>query len=79
MSVQGDDNSGDDNRIVELQTQLAFQEHTVEQLNAALVSQQQQIDLLRLELRLVKEKLGAVEDRVEQGGSSPRDEKPPHY
>ena len=70
---------GDDSIVVELQSQLAFQEHTIEQLNAVLVSQQQQMDLLRLELRLVKEKLSTLEDRVEHGGSSPKDEKPPHY
>ena len=65
--------------IVELQSQLAFQEHTIEQLNAALVSQQQQIDKLQLELRRLQETMGALEDRVEQGGGSAQSEKPPHY
>lgn len=65
--------------LVELQSQLAFQEHTIEQLNSVLVKQQKQMDGLLLEIRHLKEKLGSLEDRVEQGGGSARDEKPPHY
>ena len=64
--------------LVALESQVAFQEHTIEQLNEVLISQQQQMDLLRLELRLLKEKLGALEDRIDHGGSA-IDEKPPHY
>ena len=63
--------------LIELQTQLAFQEQTIGALNDVLTSQQKQIDLLRLELRLLKEKLGTLEDRVDSG--PPQDEKPPHY
>lgn len=66
--------SGD---LIELQTQLAFQEQTISELNEALVSQQKQIDLLRLEIKLLKEKLGVLEDRIETG--PPQNEKPPHY
>ena len=36
--------------LVELQTQLAFQDHTIATLNEALASQQKQLDVLRLEL-----------------------------
>jgi SlyX protein len=68
----------DNDSLIELQTQLAFQEHSMGELNAALVAQQQQIDLLKLELRHLKDKLGALEDRVEYSGSS-QEEKPPHY
>ncbi len=63
--------------LIELQTQLAFQEHSIAELNAALTSQQRQIDLLRLEIKLLKENLGALEERVETG--PPQDERPPHY
>lgn len=71
-------NENNEAALVELQSQLAFQEHTIEQLNAVLVSQQQQMDLLKMEIRLLKDKLSTLEDRVEVGGSA-RDEKPPHY
>lgn len=63
--------------LIELQTQLAFQEHTIAELNSALTSQQQQLDLLRKEINLLKEQLGTLEDRVEAG--PPADELPPHY
>ncbi|MDY6984248.1 MAG: SlyX family protein [Pseudomonadota bacterium] len=63
--------------LIELQTQLAFQEHTIAELNDVLTSQQQQIDLLRLEIKLLKDKLGVLEDRIEVG--PPQNEKPPHY
>ena len=63
--------------LIELQTQLAFQEQTIAELNDALIGQQQQIDLLRLEIKLLKEKLGVLEDRIDS--APPQDEKPPHY
>ncbi len=63
--------------LIELQTQLAFQEQTTAELNQALISQQKQIDLLRLEIKLLKDKLGMLEDRIETG--PPQIEKPPHY
>jgi len=67
-----------DDALVALESQVAFQEHTLEQLNEVLISHQQQLDVLRLELRLLREKYGELEDRVEHGGSA-TDEKPPHY
>ena len=69
-------NTSDD--LIELQTQLAFQEHTIAELNTVLINQQQQMDLLKLEIKLLKEKLSTLEDRVEHG-STPQHEKPPHY
>ena len=63
--------------LIEVQTQLAFQEQTIAELNDVLTSQQQQIDLLRLEIKLLKEQLGLLEGRIEVGPL--QDEKPPHY
>jgi SlyX protein len=63
--------------LIELQTQLAFQEHTIGELNEILTNQQQQIDMLRLEIKLLKEKFGTLEEKVEMG--PPQDERPPHY
>ena len=37
--------------IAELETKLAFQEHTIEALNEALSSQQMQIDKMQYQLR----------------------------
>lgn len=63
--------------LIAVQTQLAFQDQTLAELNEVLTSQQRQLDLLRLEILLLKEKLGMLEDRIETG--PPQDEKPPHY
>jgi SlyX protein len=63
--------------LIELQMQLAFQEQTIAELNTALTDQQQQLNLLRLELKFLKEKFGALEEKVEVG--APQDERPPHY
>ena len=65
--------------LEDLQTHIAFQELTISELNSALISQQQQLDVLKLEIRLLKEKLGELEDRVESGPRDPAQEKPPHY
>ncbi len=70
--------NGTGEALVALESQVAFQEHTIEQLNEALISQQQQLDVLRVELRLLSEKFGELDDRVEHSGSA-KDEKPPHY
>jgi SlyX protein len=64
------------NELIELQTQLSFQEQTIAELNAALTNQQQQLDMLRLEIKLLHEKIDESPDGVE---SSPENEKPPHY
>lgn len=62
--------------LIELQTQLAFQDETITELNDVLTNQQQQIDVLKLEITLLKEKIEGLEDASE---NSPRNEKPPHY
>lgn len=64
------------NELIELQTQLAFQEQTINELNAVLTNQQQQIDILRLEFRQLQRILDEGDDDV---NTSVGDEKPPHY
>ena len=62
-----------------LQTVLAFQEHSLAELNEALVGQQKQIDLLQLQLRLLQERLADIESGHDQKSHNTREEKPPHY
>jgi SlyX protein len=63
-------------RLVELEIKAAYSEDLHEQLSAQIYRQQQQIDLLLQELRLLRE-------RWPEGASaaprSLRDERPPHY
>lgn len=64
-------------RVVELETRLAFQEHTLQALNDVVTLQQQQIEALVREIQ-------ALKDRLRAAAPSPvgplEDEKPPpHY
>ncbi|RLA46218.1 MAG: SlyX protein [Gammaproteobacteria bacterium] len=67
-------------QVMEVQSQLAFQEDTVHALDAALALQQQEILLLRRQLELIKlrqDEQAAGHQPDQRGG--PVDEKPPHY
>lgn len=65
--------------LEDLQTHIAFQEHSIAELNDALISQQKQLDLFRIELRMLREKIGDVEQNFGSKPFSAADEKPPHY
>lgn len=66
--------------LMELQSQLAFQEHTVQALNQAMADQQQEILVLRRQLELLKQRQDeqAVHPHADNS-ASPADAKPPHY
>ena len=65
--------------LVDVQTQLAFQEDTISALNEAITRQQQEIILLRRQLELLKER--QEQQGANADGTPPPtiDEKPPHY
>ena len=66
--------------VEDLQSQLAFHEDTVQILNDALASQQQEILLLRRQLELLKELQDQQGRALDQLPDLPAaDEKPPHY
>ena len=66
-----------DTRLVELETRLAFQEHTLHELNEAVTRQQQQIEALVREIETFKDRLRAA---APSPVGPPEDEKPPpHY
>ncbi|MED5311614.1 MAG: SlyX family protein [Pseudomonadota bacterium] len=66
-------------RLEDIETQLAFQEDALEQFNAVAVSQQGQIDELRAQLRVLQEQFKALPDGSLQSAVDPALEKPPHY
>jgi SlyX protein len=67
--------SSQDARLETLETKVAFQEDTIQQLNDALVDQQARIDQLELLLRVLAEQL-----RSSQEPEAPIVEPPPpHY
>lgn len=63
--------------IEELQTKVAFQEHTIEALNEALSSQQHQLDELSYKLRHVVDRVKSIEptNMAKESDETP----PPHY
>ncbi len=70
-----------DQRIVTIETKLAYQEDTIAQLNDVICRQQNQIDALEI---LTQQLLGRVRDLSDistQSGTafSEADERPPHY
>lgn len=63
--------------LTELQTKVAFQEITIEELNQALIHQQFALDKLQNQVRQLAEKLqGSVGSQV---ASRAEETPPPHY
>ncbi len=65
-------NEKDDKRLNELETKYAFQEDTIERLSEELRKQQQEIIILKEELKFLK-------DNSENNLIDNKNEKPPHY
>jgi SlyX protein len=64
-------------RIAELETQLAFQEDTLQSLNAIVTRQQSQIDRLTHEVQLLVTQLQQLNDSITRPDSE--EAPPPHY
>lgn len=70
--------SFDDDRLIDVETRLAYQEDTLQQLNDVICKQQDQIDALTLRCQWLVDKLRNVSDQLDEG-KNPTEEKPPHY
>jgi SlyX protein len=66
-----------ESRITELEIKISYTEDLVEELNRIVYRQQQQIDLLAVEIRALREQARNA-PQVDQAFSL-RDEIPPHY
>ena len=62
-------------RIDTLETRLAYQDETIEQLNQTITAQWKQIDALTRQIAQVSERL----QETEANASGPANEPPPHY
>ena len=65
-------------KIINLEERLAFQDDTVQKLDDALSLQQRQIMVLEEQLKHLLDQFRKLEASVPDGGSA-EDEKPPHY
>lgn len=66
-----------EDRLAELEMQMAFQENTIQELNQVVIRQQDEIDLLKRELQLLKDRIKEIKISavVPQSEEAP----PPHY
>ncbi len=71
--------SADQDRIVELETKLAYQEHTIEQLDQSLQQQQQQVSVLQRQLQLLQQQIKNITDNESVTGTAMPEPPPPHY
>lgn len=64
-------------RIAELESQMAFQEHTVQELNDVIIELRNEIDGLRTEIDRMKDKIADIDTptMIPQSEEPP----PPHY
>ncbi|WP_373767399.1 SlyX family protein [Glaesserella sp.] len=63
--------------LTELETKVAFQEQTIEDLNQALIDQQFLLDKLQQQVRQLAEKLKGVQ--ISNIASRAEETPPPHY
>ena len=66
-----------EDRIIELETKISYQEDLLQDLNKLVASQQQQIDQLTTIYKTLSDQLKEVMQRLPN--KSDTDEKPPHY
>ena len=66
-----------ENRIIELESKLIFQDETISELNNIITDQQQQLDRLREEIRLLSLRIASVAEA--SNTSEEKEPPPPHY
>jgi SlyX protein len=69
----------DAGRIQALEEKLSYAEDLIETLNATVFRQQQQIDLLQRQFRLLHQQFQEVKPAADAEPRDLRDEIPPHY
>lgn len=67
-----------DNRLTELEIRLAFQDDLLESLSQTVARQQQEIELLQAQMRLLYQQLNKGGEQ-DGGTTGPQHEIPPHY
>ncbi|MDR2212645.1 MAG: SlyX family protein [Pseudomonadales bacterium] len=67
--------------LIDLQTTVAFQERNLNELADILTAQQKQLDVLRAEVQLLRERVAYLEAAPRQQAEpfSAAEERPPHY
>lgn len=63
-------------RLTEVETQLAFHDHLLQQLNDVVAQQQKQIDAVQHELAIIREQMAGLRESLVAVTKEPL---PPHY
>jgi len=66
-----------DKRINELETKIAYQEHTIQELNDVIYEQQQQIDRIEIMCKHLMDRIQTLSDTG--ASDQPANDRPPHY
>ncbi len=67
----------DNQRLIDIETKLAYQEDLIQELNKTVHSQQLKLNQLEEALRSLTLRYNSLEEQ--SGSEYPVDEKPPHY
>lgn len=67
-----------EDRLTELEIKLAFQDELLELLSKTVARQQQEIELLQAQMRLLYQQMNKANDGT-GAGAGPQHEIPPHY
>jgi SlyX protein len=67
----------DDDKITDIESRIAYQEHTIATLNEALVDQQGRISALEARVDALRERVRALSEAAPAGDAD--DLSPPHY
>ncbi|CAB0151756.1 Protein SlyX [Pseudidiomarina piscicola] len=67
-------------RVANLESQLAFQDDTIETLNQLVTAQSEQLQLMSHKMKLLGQRLQQLQERTDDGDTSdPAADVPPHY
>jgi len=66
-----------DERLIELETRMAFQDNTLQTLNSVILRQQKEIDVLRHEIDVLKTQIKTLSPSLV--ASRAEETPPPHY
>jgi SlyX protein len=66
-----------EDRIIELEIKVAYQEDLIQELNKIVVQHQQQISRLEATCKLLNERIGSLSNMVNAENND--DQPPPHY
>lgn len=66
-----------DDKIIDLESKLAFQDQTINELNEVITDQQQQLDQLREEIRLLNLRMTSLAEQ--SNVAEEKEPPPPHY